>query len=220
MVDAQAYCHLGAGGVHVRLLGEQTVQSLAYRRIAKLTISSGLLGYPFLVYACIDSHPELVVALLGALGGVRLVVGGKIDGSRIVGLLGLVAFCAAAWWTGTRFELVKLYPLFVSMGGAAYGLWTMLHPPSAVERLAQLSMPNERFDDRKRAYMQRVTAIWVVFFVGNGSAAAYTAVFASTAVWAVYNGLVSYVLIGALFSAEYLFRIWYRKRHYPSLSAG
>ena len=196
------------------------MQTIAHQRIAKLMISSGLLGYPFLVYACIESHPELVVVLLGVLGGARLAVGGKLDSGRLLGLSGLAVFCAAAWWAGTRFELVKLYPLFVSMGGAAYGLWTMAHPPCAIERLARFSIPNERIDDRKRAYMRRVTAIWIVFFIGNGSVAAYTAVAASTAVWAAYNGLASYLLIGALLGGERLFRIWYRKRYYPHLSEG
>lgn len=185
-----------------------------------MTIALGMLAYPFLVYAYIESHPVLVVALLGVLGGARLAVAGKLDRTRLLGFLGLVAFCLVAWWAGTRFVVVKLYPLFVSMAGAAFGLWTMVHPPSAVERIVQISMPNERLDDRKITYMRRVTAVWVAFLIGNGSAAAYTAVFASTAVWAVYNGLVSYVLIGALFGAEYLFRVWYRKRHHPSLSAG
>ena len=197
----------------------QMVKTLAYRRIAKLTIAAGMLGYPFLVYAYVESHPKLVVALLGLLGGARLFVAGKLDGSRLLTLFGLAAFCAIAWWVGARFELVKLYPLFVSIGGAVYGAWTLAHPPSAVERITRLSMPDEHLDDRKRAYMRRVTAVWVAFLIGNGTVAAYTAVFASTAVWAVYNGLVSYVLIAALFGAEYLFRIWYRKRHYPSFSA-
>ena len=192
------------------------MQTIAHRRIARLTISLGMLGYPFLVYACIESHPKLTIALLGALGVARLAVGGKLDGGRLLGLLGLAAFCTTAWWVGTRFELVKLYPLLVSIGGAAYGSWTMAYPPSAVERIARLSMPNERLDDRKRAYMRRVTAVWVAFFIANGGIAAYTAVATSTAVWAVYNGLVSYLLIGGLLGGEYLFRAWYRNRHYPS----
>ena len=40
----------------------------------------------------------------------------------------------------------------------------------------------------------------------NGSVAVYTAFFASDRVWSIYNGGISYVLMGILFSVEYLIR--------------
>ena len=196
-----------------------SLRAIVPQRIVMWTVAVGMLSYPFLVYAWIDSHPRLLVALLGVLGGARLVAVGRLDTKHLLGLLGIATFCALAWWAGSRFQLVKLYPLFVSMVGGSYALWTLAYPPSAAERLVRLSNPTERFDDRKTTYTRRVTAMWAIFFIANGAVATYTAMHTSTGVWAMYNGLVSYLLIGALLGGEYLFRLWYRKRHYPASSA-
>jgi uncharacterized membrane protein len=42
--------------------------------------------------------------------------------------------------------------------------------------------------------------------VVNGALAAYTAVFASREAWALYNGVIAYLLMGGLFAGERLLR--------------
>jgi uncharacterized membrane protein len=56
------------------------------------------------------------------------------------------------------------------------------------------------------AYTRKVTIAWSLFFAVNGLIAWYTAVFASFDTWALYNGAVAYVLIGLMFTAEWLIR--------------
>jgi len=56
------------------------------------------------------------------------------------------------------------------------------------------------------AYTRKVTIMWCAFFVANGLAALATALWASNEVWLLYNGLVSYLLMGALFAGEWLVR--------------
>jgi len=56
------------------------------------------------------------------------------------------------------------------------------------------------------AYTRRVTQVWCGFFVLNGSVALVTALWASDATWALYNGLISYCLMGCLFAGEWLVR--------------
>ena len=55
-------------------------------------------------------------------------------------------------------------------------------------------------------YTRNLTAIWCLFFILNASAALYTALAGSRETWAVYNGLVSYVIAGALLLGERLIR--------------
>ena len=55
-------------------------------------------------------------------------------------------------------------------------------------------------------YCRSVTLVWCAFFVVNGAAAALLAAFAPRGWWAGYTGVVSYVLVGALFAAEYVVR--------------
>jgi uncharacterized membrane protein len=43
-------------------------------------------------------------------------------------------------------------------------------------------------------------------FVFNGVVALYTALACSREVWAAFNGLIAYVLVGALIAGEWLYR--------------
>ena len=180
----------------------------------------GFLLYPALVYFLIDRWPlVLLVAVLALLGAARLATARRLGRrTRIAGVAALLAFCGLAWAASST-AIVKLYPVLISVAGLGYGAWTLLRPPSGIERLVKITNPDERLDDRKRAYMRRVTQIWVGFFGLNGVAAAYTALGATTAVWAVYNGLVSYLLMGLLFAGEYAVRTAFRRRHYPEAAS-
>ena len=91
---------------------------------------------------------------------------------------------------------------------AAFG-FTLLRPPSMIFRFALIqdkSIRGSPAEKKIAAYCGKVTIVWMVFFVINGSAAAWTIFFGSDALWAVYNGGVSYIMIGLLFTGEYIIR--------------
>lgn len=99
---------------------------------------------------------------------------------------------------------LKLYPVIVSatlLSVFAISLW---HPPSVIERLARLQDPN--LPEQAVAYTKKVTAVWCFFFLVNGAIALFTALYASDKIWALYNGLISYCLMGLLFAGEWLIR--------------
>jgi uncharacterized membrane protein len=52
-----------------------------------------------------------------------------------------------------------------------------------------------------------------VFLGINGALAVYTAFYASREIWALYNGFVAYLLMGALFAGEWLVRRHVIARH-------
>ncbi len=58
----------------------------------------------------------------------------------------------------------------------------------------------------KVSYCRWVTRVWCAFFLLNGLAALWLAVTGPLHVWALYTGLVSYLLIAALFGGEYAVR--------------
>ena len=175
----------------------------------------GLALYPLLVLLVAGvSTTELPVAFLALLGATRLAtMHGVKPSARLSAGAVLLAFCATAW-LGSRLGLVKLYPVLISGAGLAYCLWTLVQPPSAAERLARGWHPQEHFDDRKRTYTRRVTQVWAGFFLFNGIAAAYTALEMPIEIWAIYNGFVSYMLIGILFGGEYAVRCAFRRKYY------
>ncbi|MNJ71634.1 hypothetical protein D3C77_682010 [compost metagenome] len=74
-----------------------------------------------------------------------------------------------------------------------------------VERLARLTDPD--LPPAGVRYTRTVTRVWCGFFVLNGTLAAATIWHGDLALWSLYNGLVSYLLMGLLMGAEYLVRL-------------
>jgi len=86
---------------------------------------------------------------------------------------------------------------------------TLFWPPSMIYRFAIIqdkSIPNSLGEKRIAAYCKKVTILWIVFFIINGNIAAWTIFSGSDILWAVYNGGVSYILMGMLFAGEYIVR--------------
>lgn len=110
---------------------------------------------------------------------------------------------AATWLLNDGLPL-KLYPVLVNAALLALFATSLWRPPTVIERLARLTDP--ALPAAAIPYVTRVTRVWCAFFVVNGAIALWTALAASDAVWALYNGAIAYVLIGALLLGERLVR--------------
>jgi uncharacterized membrane protein len=129
---------------------------------------------------------------------------------------------AARWWLGGALLLaglavwsnallpLKLYPVLVNAVMLSLFSYTLISPPSMIERLARLREPELPL--QAIVYTRRVTQVWCGFFVLNGAIALATALWASAAVWSVYNGIIAYLIMGLLFGGEYLVRRRVKRR--------
>ena len=99
---------------------------------------------------------------------------------------------------------LKLYPVCVNAVLLGVFSSSLARPPSAIERFARLQNPD--LTPRAVGYARGVTVVWCLFFIGNGLAALGTALWASDGAWAIYNGLIAYLLMGALLGAEWIVR--------------
>lgn len=131
----------------------------------------------------------------------------------------------ALWWVGAAGAGVlavlatllddalplKLYPALVNAVMLAVFATSLRFPPTVVERIARVTDPD--LPPHAIGYTRRVTQVWCGFFVLNGGLALATALWASDRTWALYNGLVAYVLMGLLFAAEWLVRRRVRAAH-------
>lgn len=138
-----------------------------------------------------------------------------------VSLLRLLASTNPAWrwttfgaaalvllaWAGNAGLPLKLYPVLVNAAMLAVFAASLRRPPTVVERFARLRHPG--LPAGARPYLERVTRAWCLFFVLNGGVALWTALAASDAVWALYNGGIAYLLMGAMFLGEW----WLRPHH-------
>ena len=160
------------------------------------------LAYPVVVYLALGHvSPRWIALLLVALALARAWVTRE---SFWLGAAALATVLAIASFLGDFWGPLKLYPALVNLvmlGLFAMSLW---RGPTVVERLARLR--ETHFPPTAIAYTRRVTQVWCGFFVVNGAVAAATALWATPAVWALYNGLLSYVAMGVLMGGEWLVR--------------
>ena len=160
------------------------------------------LAYPVVVYLALGHvSPRWIALLLVVLALARAWVTRE---SFWLGAAALATVLAVASLLGDRWGPLKLYPALVNLvmfGLFAMSLW---RGPTVVERLARLRETN--FPPAAITYTRRVTQVWCGFFVVNGLIAVATALWASAAAWALYNGLLSYVAVGVLTGGEWLVR--------------
>lgn len=160
------------------------------------------LAYPLLVYAGTDTlEPRWLTLLLCVFALARALAGRTpIALAAFAG----VALLALVTITSNALLPLKLYPVLVNLALFAVFFGSLFTPVSAIERIARLREPD--LPPEAVRYTRAVTKIWCAFFVLNGGVALFTARWSSDQVWALYNGLIAYILIGILFGAEWLVR--------------
>ncbi|MDH2295860.1 hypothetical protein [Cobetia sp. 1AS1] len=99
---------------------------------------------------------------------------------------------------------LRAYPVLVNLAMLSVFATSLWRGMPVIERLARLQEPD--LPAAGVRYTRKVTRVWCGFFVFNASVAAATALYADLATWTLYNGLVSYVLMGLLFCGEWLVR--------------
>ncbi len=97
-----------------------------------------------------------------------------------------------------------LYPVITSLALGAIFARSLFYPPSLIERLARLREPN--LDASGVVYTRKVTAVWAVFCCLNALVSAATALWTDGYFWTLYNGFISYCLMGLLMAIEYVIR--------------
>jgi len=162
------------------------------------------LAYPFLVYFGLRVLPPGVVALLlVALLALRITFK---SAQRRRDNLPFVVAAAIVLLVVVRFPLVglKVYPIVLSLTFAAVFGYSLLSPPTIIERIARLRQPD--LPVVANSYLRKVTIAWLIFFLANAAISTVTAAIGSMKLWTLYNGLLSYLVMGALFAGEFLIR--------------
>ncbi len=161
------------------------------------------LAYPVLVYFGLGHQvePRWLALLLVAMALMRAAFGR--ERVWLIAAAGALVLAAFSFW-GNQSMPLKLYPVLVSASLLCVFSISLVYPPTVIERLARLQEPE--LPPSGVAYTRRVTQVWCGFFVFNGSVSLLTALWASDAGWALYNGMISYLLMGVLFIGEWLFR--------------
>jgi uncharacterized membrane protein len=170
--------------------------------------------YPFLVYWGLSSECDTSVLAIGGAILVLLQFGLRsLEAKKNIRLFLPLALALLATYIAAYFLKNSLYmrftPVLVNLNFLVLFASSLFKQPSMVERFARI-----RFKDlppEAIPYCRKITIIWVLFFIGNGSVAFWTA-FQDLKIWTFYNGFLAYILMGAIFAGEFLYRTFMLKK--------
>jgi len=165
------------------------------------------LAYPFAVYYG-SGHlsPRFFAWLLGGLWLARLLAQGT-HGNRWIALAALV-FCVLLGVLNNPM-LLHWYPVLISVALLLIFGLSLRYGMPIIERIARLQEPD--LPSHAVRYTRQVTQVWTLFFLFNGSIAAALTLWAPRTWWLLYTGLIAYLLMGVLFTVEFIVRQRVRK---------
>lgn len=172
-------------------------------KLSASAISAAALVYPFAVYLSVGHvEPYWLAIALCTLSFVRA----ALMRDKLWALIGSVTavLSAASLYTGHSWQMLKLYPVVVNLAFFLVFAASVFHPPTVIERIARVTEP--MLPMAAVRYTRNVTLVWCAFFVLNGAVALATVLWASDAVWTLYNGFLSYVAMALLLGVEWLVR--------------
>lgn len=174
------------------------------------------LTYPPLIYfGLIVMSPRQVALCVGGTVVLRLLLSSPAKLAAythmfwlpVIAISGISAATAAS---NHPFSLL-LTPAAVNFGMLAVFAGSFLRDETIVERLAKIQVPD--LPGCELEYCRRVTTIWCGFFLLNGGTALGLAFRGDLELWTLYTGVIAYILMGTLFTAEYLYRHWRYRRY-------
>lgn len=171
------------------------------------------ISYPFFVYWGLNNFDISIIAIGGILVTIaqfslRSLEAKKNFKTFLPLTVALVATYIAAYLLKSS-AYMKFTPVLISANLLILFVSSLIKPPSMVERFAKI-----RFKDlppEATPYCRNVTIIWILFFIVNGSIAFWT-VFQDMKTWTFYNGFLAYILMGAIFGGEFLYRTIFIKK--------
>jgi uncharacterized membrane protein len=180
--------------------------------------------YPGLIYITLsyfNASPKVLSFMLVSVAVVYFLAhtddagGEPLRKIQFWGMLAAATILAALTFFTENTGFVKFYPVSINLLLLSSFTITLYRPPSMIFRFALMQDKVIKESDEKEyieIYCRKVTVIWIFFFIFNGIMALITALFFSHFVWALYNGLISYIFIGIIFVTEFVVRKFKVKR--------
>jgi uncharacterized membrane protein len=103
--------------------------------------------------------------------------------------------------------VIKLYPVLADLVYLTIMGTSLFIPPPLVSYFLNMfdkSLKEHLDSGFLERYCRKATLIWCVFFFIDAIVAMITVVWASELTWGIYNGGVTYVLMGLIFVGEYV----------------
>jgi uncharacterized membrane protein len=169
-----------------------------------VTVALVGVAYPELVYAGRASLPPLAF-VAAALGIVCLRAAVSHDAARPWRYpLAVAAVAIATIAIVDQSLAARAYPCVLSLAAASVFGLSLVCPPSLIERFARLREPD--LPAEGQAYCRTVTKVWTAWLLANAAIAGWLGAVGNDEAWALWTGLISYLVSGCLFGGEFAVR--------------
>ncbi|MGI6680321.1 MAG: hypothetical protein ACOX3T_02365 [Bdellovibrionota bacterium] len=169
-----------------------------YNKLLKILLALCTLSYPFVIYFLLKNKCSFSILSI-ILIFVVLLNFSKIK-NYIILTLGL-ALSFLLYYTNNQIY-IKIYPVIMNLGVCAC-FFASLNKKPLITYFAEKM--GHTVTDEVFNYTKKATIYWGVFMALN-AVASFITVFASDFIWAIYNGFISYILIGLMFVVEIFIR--------------
>jgi len=106
--------------------------------------------------------------------------------------------------------IAKFMPIFIQLSLMLFFGKTLFKGPPLIERFVRFEFPD--IPPVIQQYCRHLTIMWTSFFAFNIIACIVLALFAPIEWWAIYTGVMIFMLSGLLMVAEYIWRHFYFRR--------
>ena len=175
--------------------------------------AAGVLGallialYPFLAWKGLSLFGTAPVA--GLLAATALLRAAAVRDPMSLWAV-LPALLLAGWgWLDDSESALSLYPVLMNLLGLILFAGSLRSVPMC-ERFARLVHPD--LPEKGVRWCRGVTLVWCGFFIFNGGIAFLTVLAGDRDLWMLWNGCISYILMGLTALAEYILRVIRQRR--------
>lgn len=110
----------------------------------------------------------------------------------------------------TNLIFFKYYPPIVNFCFFVVFFSSLFQEKTVIQKIALLMEPDA--DENVMRYTRNLTYVWAVFTLLNFLVSVWT-IFLSKEMWTLYNGCISYILVGMVFAVEYIVRINFKRKY-------
>ena len=122
----------------------------------------------------------------------------------------LITLCIVFLFYMKRFVFLKFYPPLCNCFLFLVFFISLFTKETVIQKFARAC--GDKLEKPAWNYTRKVTYIWCIFTFINLLISIWT-IFLPDKIWILYNGCISYILVGLLFGIEYIIRINLSKRN-------
>ncbi len=162
------------------------------------------LSYPYLIYRGIESGMVWLAPALFAGIYLKQALQARRASIKLYKATLAIALLLGAYYLQTL--TAKVLPVLIQLMLMYFFGRTLLknRGPSFIERFVRLEFPE--FPPGVSEYCRQLTWMWTLFFAFNVITCTALAVLGHDYGWAIFNGIIIYMMIGVLMIGEYIYR--------------